>query len=656
MIKNFKQFLHALGIIAGIIVLTLILAMLGGYFYVHSPYFRHYASATLSHKMGRDVKLAGDISVLLRREPRIVLQQVIIGNSNWSKDPVMFSAERIEVALRVPPLLKLTLEIPELIIDKPKLLLEKNAKHQANWNFSQNPAALPLKAPTPDERSEIPLIGRLAISDGIIIYRDAARKIVSELHASTMTGKSGKDESLHISGKGSLQGKTFLLDIIGASVLQLRNSDEPYPFTLISSIGDTHVELIGAAKDPIKMEEVDIRMKLRGQDAANLFPITGIVLPPTPPYAVEGRLGYAGDHWEFRDFRGTMGSSDLKGTVAWYHKQHPPFLKGEVVSEKLDMKDLAGFIGADAMPGDETRVIPDKPMDISRLTAMNANVSFKGKQVKTPDLLDDFAMQVMLDNRVLKLHPLSFHIANGKIEANITIDARQDPPVITSETLFNRLSMTQLFEPLAERYGRENVTAGLIGGRATLEGRGKSLREMLGSANGTIGIGMEGGQLSRLLLELVGLDIFKATQLLLTGDSPVPINCLIGDFNVTSGDMQTRTMLVDTTVTTVQGEGSVNLKDESLNMTLHVYPKDASLLSLRSPIYIDGTLKQPSIHLDTKALATRGSIGTVLGVLLTPVGALLAFVETGLGKESQCAAYIHQLEQRTGGAIPKVGK
>lgn len=88
-------------------------------------------------------------------------------------------------------------------------------------------------------------------------------------------------------------------------------------------------------------------------------------------------------------------------------------------------------------------------------------------------------------------------------------------------------------------------------------------------------------------------------------------------------------------------------------MQIKVHPKDSTLISARAPINIDGTLSKPEVGVDTGSLAVRGGAAVALGALLTPIGSLLAFIEPGLGENSQCAAFLHELDKKTGGAIPK---
>ncbi len=636
-----------------ILAVLLIILVAGAYFYITSDAFGERAGKVASGKSGRvisleRVEIRGPVS-----EPRIILHQPKVGNPEWAKDPSMFEAERIEFTVRLSELLRLRLNLPELVLEKPKMALERQSAERKNWDFATNPASQALEAPAPENRFEFPVIGQMRINSGIMHYIDTPKKLDVTMDISTAQGEADKQENIVIKSEGTYQGQKFLMNATGASVMELRESKAPYPFSFKADVGQTHASAEGTVEDPVKLEGLDVTLDLKGASTADVYELTGILLPESPPYRIAGHLNKRGKIWTFNDFSGRLGSSDISGDIAWDAEKKPPFLKGKLVSRNLDLKDLAGFIGADEQPEDESRVIPDRRLKLDKLSTMDADVEFKGERVKTTNLLDNMVMKVKLDNKVLRFQPLSFDMADGKIKADIAVDARKEPPLTDVDVHFSRLSLEKLFAPLAKRFGEENVTAGTIGGRAQLKGHGASLRDILGGAEGTIGIGMEGGRLSRLLLELAGIDLFRAAGLVLDGDKPVAINCVVGDFDVNAGVMQTKTFLIDTDVTTSNGSGTVSLKDEALDMRFTVHPKDTSLFAARTPILVGGRLKKPSVGLDPAALAARGAAAAALGVLLTPIGALLAFLEPGLGEDSQCAKFVKEVDQKTGGTVPK---
>ena len=74
-----------------------------------------------------------------------------------------------------------------------------------------------------------------------------------------------------------------------------------------------------------------------------------------------------------------------------------------------------------------------------------------------------------------------------------------------------------------------------------------------------------------------------------------------------------------------------------------------------TPIDIGGTFKKPSFGLDTKVLVERGAATVALGVVLTPVGSLLAFIDPGTAKDSGLWQGAGDSEERAGGASRSEG-
>ncbi|HEY1097236.1 MAG TPA: AsmA family protein [Alphaproteobacteria bacterium] len=635
--------------------------------FLNSPLFEAFILHTASDSSGRQIKTTEKLDIDWGWPvTSIHVQNLNIGNFEKGSDPTMLSVERLDASFDWRPLFKGDLVFPEIVMDKPNLLLEKDKDGHANWEWTENAGgSASVEAIKPDGRDEFPAISRLVIRDGKFRYKDGVTKTDMNLIIDTVKGEADRDETLSLKGDGSWQGHDFKIDLKGGNIFQLTETDKPYPVDMTMSAGNTRATLKGTMLDPVKLKGMDIALTLTGKDAAELFDLIGMALPPTPPYDVTGKLSYETDIWNFKAFKGRMGDSDLRGSVTWDTRGDRPILKGDFVSNNLDFDDLGGFIGAtpkvetgETASAEQQRLatkqeaspflIPDTPLDISRLAAMDADVTFTGKKLISSSLpLDDFSMKVNLDNRQLKLNPIRFGTANGDIKAYLTVNARQEPVRIDGDFRFRRLMLKPIFEKLAEKFGTKNVSEGYIGGTAQLKGTGKSLRQMLATSDGTIGLGMEGGQISNLVIELLGLDVAQSLGLYLKGDEPVPIRCMLGDFNVNRGVMDVRHFVLDTTDTNITGDGRINLKDETLDMKLYSRPKDTSILSLNSPIGLRGTLKKPDIDLDLKNVAARGGVAAAVGALFPPAAAL-AFIEPGLGKDSNCALLMRDMQKHTG--------
>ena len=99
--------------------------------------------------------------------------------------------------------------------------------------------------------------------------------------------------------------------------------------------------------------------------------------------------------------------------------------------------------------------------------------------------------------------------------------------------------------------------------------------------------------------------------------------------------MDTRRLAFDTTDTVIYGEGRISLRDETLDLRLKPQPKDRSFLSLRAPLLVSGSFKDPAFRPDYKRVTLRGVAAAVLGSIAPPA-ALLAVFESGPGKDIAC--------------------
>lgn len=636
---------------ATIVAAALLVVVLGLVGFVALFDFSGFIQRKATGESGREVVLGGKTSIAWGRDTRITLRDLRVGNMEGGSDTHMVKADRIEVVVRLPALLRGRLILPEVTLENPDILFEKNARGQANWDFTKNPEGKAVDALTPDSRAEIPAIGRLRIDQGRLRYIDPAKRVDIDARLATIAGTLDEKEAIRIEGKGSFDAKPFTLDFTGGSILTLHDTNEPYPLKASVAIAATKAAVEGTVMDPLQLKGLDLKLNISGNSAADIFPLLGIALPPTKPYRLAGQLGLEEGVWKFSGFSGHMGKSDLSGNLSWDTKPERPLLTADFTSNTLDFGDLAPLVGATdakvAQAAKEDRVLPDMPLDISRLSAMDAKVRFTGKQIASGDLpLDNFFVNVDLEDRLLKLDPIKFGTARGEIAATMEINARREPVQIAGDFTFRKLSLAILFGEL-EKTLNASPAQGYIGGTAKLKGTGKSLRAMLGSANGNIGLGMEGGQLSNLIVELIGLDLAEAFGFIVGEDKPAKVRCAIADFAVRDGMMHSNAILIDTSDSKVKGEGTLNLKTEEMALRLKAEPKDGSILSLRTPLTVGGTLHKPSIGVEAERLAARGAAAGVLGVVFAPA-ALLAFVEPGLGKDGNCAGLIAEMNANTG--------
>jgi uncharacterized protein involved in outer membrane biogenesis len=395
---------------------------------------------------------------------------------------------------------------------------------------------------------------------------------------------------------------------------------------------------------------------------SDLYPLLGITLPPTAPYTLRGALHREGGRWAFHDFAGTVGKSDLGGTVDVDTSQKRPVMKAALVSKLLDLDDLAGFIGAKPnkggasrkAPDDKGGVLPDEPVDLERLNAMDAEATLKAERIRAPDLpIDKLDARLSLRHGVLRLHPADFRTADGHVVLNLTLDSTRKQANTKVDIQLQRLSLAKLMKDssFAEKSG------GLVGGSARLTGTGLSTHAILSTATGDAFIVMSGGQISALLVELAGLDVFEALGMLAEGDKPIPIRCVVADLKAENGRFSTDTLVFDTSDTKILGRGSVDMRKEDVDLLLLPEPKDFSPLTFRQPLRMTGNFKDLSVFPDPLKTDQRGVVAKLVNGVLTAVLGLLPPIDAGVGQDdANCHALIEAARNRGAPVPPADGK
>jgi AsmA family protein len=182
---------------------------------------------------------------------------------------------------------------------------------------------------------------------------------------------------------------------------------------------------------------------------------------------------------------------------------------------------------------------------------------------------------------------------------------------------------------------------GKIHGDIDLKGRGDNVAQMLGTSSGSVAMLMGSGEISNLLLEFAGLDGGEVFKFLMSGDRTVPLRCGAVAFDVNQGLMNARALVLDTADTVVYGEGQISLANEAMDLTLRPYPKDVSILSLRTPLKVSGSLAHPRFGPEKVTLA--GRLGVILGLgAINPLLGLAATAEPGPGKDANCGPALRE--------------
>ncbi len=647
----------------------------------------------VSTELQRPFAIRGDLGVNWLRQPdetgwrswvpwpHIHAEDIVLGNPANIPGDSMVTLQRIDASLAPLALLHKEVRIPRIWLKQPNVSLLSLANGDNNWTFNLANTENTNDKQKPSDWSVS--INDIVFDKGQIDFKDATLK--ADFHAvidplgkplpfSEVTGNAGTGDKPAAKTEDKPQlnvpeyvfgwkvdGKYKGEPLIGTGkiggMLSLKSSDNPFPVQADVRSGTTRVVLAGTLLDPMNLGELDLQLKFSGQSLGNLYGLTGVLLPNTPPYSTDGRLiarihQEGGALFDYQNFNGKIGSSDIHGNLKYVAAKPRPKLSGDLTSKQLLFTDLAPLIGADSNKeksnrGEKTRqpankVLPVEPFETKSWGVMDADVRFSAKHIQHGKSLpvSDLNTHLVLDNGLLLMDPLSFGVASGRLNSTIRLDGSKTPMVGRIDMRARRFQLKQLLPDVEQM----KSSKGQINGDVTLSGRGNSVAALLASSSGDLKILMNDGKISRSLMEILGLNVGNYIVSEIFGDDEVGINCVAADVNVKNGVATPRLFVFDTENAIINITGYVNFASEKIDLKIDPQSKGMRVLTLRSPLYVKGTFKNPDPGVEAGPLLVRGVAAVALGVLISPPAALLALASPSEGEENQCSSVLQKMK------------
>ncbi|KQY62384.1 membrane assembly protein AsmA [Brevundimonas sp. Root1423] len=624
----------AAGVALALIALVVVFLVLFDWNWLRGP-IGGWASA----RYDRDIELQGDLDVqLFSWTPSARIRQVRVGGPDWASEKDTLTVEDAVASVRLMPLLSGRVEMPLVEIVRPQVVLISTADGRKSWVLDPDkPDTGPMK---------LPPINRLVIRDGQVFLDEQGRNI--RLNA-TVNAREGSDGNagFHLDGRGTINGTPLTLMVRGGPFINIKR-DRPYGFKAeLSGVGTT-LTADGAITRPFDLGQFNATLGLRGRDLADIYLLTGITTPNTPPYRLNGKLTRNDNVFTFNDFSGRVGSSDLSGDLKVDKVGDRRRVEASLYSRLLDIDDLASVLGGTprvtasgdtvVTSGAPGKLLPDAPLNVERLRVMDGTLTYRAAQVKRNELdVRRVNLGARLKDGILNLDPVAFDFNRGELDGTARINANNKVPYSTADF---RLRGYPLESIIPARNGVPTVTGRAIG-RAKLEGPGASIHDFAANSKGTLSLVVPQGRMRAAFAELLGINVTAGLGKLLSGDTGTSeIRCAVADFTVSGGTATARTFVIDTTPVLAKGTGTIDLGAETMNLRIDGETKSPRLIRLWSPITIRGPLTAPKIGVDGGAIAGQVGLGTVLGALINPLVALLPFVDPGLAEDANCGALI----------------
>lgn len=545
--------------------------------------------AVVEETTGRTLAIDGDIGLSWTPRPTLTTNTVRFANAPWGSRADMATVGRLEVAVEVLPLLSGTLDVQRVSLAEVDLLLERNADGAGNWAFIDKDTRGGPGAGAGSGPASVPLLREVSLRDITVTWRPEPGGTAQTVQIATLDlVGDGPADPLDVTLEADVDGDAVTLNGTLPAVSEVLREGATLPIDVTGRLGDREIAV-----------------------AANL----------------RYGLGRDGALASVEADRLTVGldGQTVTGSASVALDGPRPMLRLALEADEIVLPAaVEGATEGAAAPGGDAALDAPLPFDLLSLADGDVDLAL-GRLTRGELTLTDIALKADLRDGVLTLDSFEALLADGRIEASGQVDTSGSTPRQSFTATWRGADFGRLAQDL---YGFDTLE-GRGDAALDLTASGASVGDMVAGLGGTAWIVAEEGRISNADWELIAEDLTAKFLPFVEDSDRGALNCAVGRWTLKRGVAETRILMIDSDRATIAGEGTVDLARERLDMRLVPKPKDASLVSLSTPILLTGPLRDPQISPDPLAVAK--GIGSMVGgaAVAGPFALLLPFVSPG---------------------------
>lgn len=617
---------------AAVLVVLVIAVAIAAPFFIPVDTYKDELVAAVRQSTGRDLKINGKVSFSLLPSLALEANDVAFSNPPGASAPDMAKLAKLQVQLKLFPLLSRRVEVDKLVLVDPVIALEVDKQGRPNWQFAQASAAgaarpavpqaaAPQPAPPPAASGGGSALSGITLDDvrlenGQVGYVDQRTGEKLQLDQIAMKlSLPNLDSPFKADGSAVYRGEKLSLSIALAnpraflegksSGTELGLDSKPISFGFKgSATGSTPAKLDGA----VDLKIPSLRNLAQWAGSPLNAPGTGF-----GQFMLSGKVSYAGTKIGFSEASLSLDQINAKGELALDTGGARPAVKGRLDVDKLDVNPYlppatqsastsssgasapGGGAGAGAGGGSgKATDWSDQPIDVSAL--------------KSADV--DFALSAnsLLYRKIqIGKSALGLHLKDGRLEADLTelalyqgagkgkmvVDGSGAVPAV--EAQFN-LSQVQV-EPLLKDVMDLDRLTGTGAFDMAVTGHGRSQREIVSALDGKGDLNLANGKIKGMNLVAMVKNIATAFQ---SGGSAqeTDFTSLSGTYTIQNGILHNNDLQLKSAELPMSGAGTIDLPHRSVDYK--ITPRVAGAVAV--PVVIKGPWDNLSYQPDLAGL------------------------------------------------------
>lgn len=595
--------------ILGTIVAVALLAAGGLAYLVYRLDIKGEVERAVENATGRDLTINGDVGVSYWPVLGFHAADDVLSNVQGARAPAFITADDIHIGVELAPLLNRQVVVRQLVLQRPRVALEVDAKGRPNWTLQ--PRVRRIAAPTAGAPPSPPIIDAsrttlrsIDITDGEVTYFDARHG----------TGWSVGDVDLHT----ALTALNQPMNVTGS----VRYNDKPV--TLDMDIGSPNAVIHAQATSlKVNLRSDLVTAAFEGQTPAASGSTAGTVHAYGPSlrqllawagaplqggvgyehYDVTGHVAIAGGQFAFDNAAFVLDQLSGRGDFSLSSLRGKPYLSGRLELFDFDLNPyISGRTPPQANPPaapapsapattapapgqtpqtPTAQIVvvqpPDRvidvatppgatPIDFSGLHAFNADLELVTHAVLVSHArLDSAHLTLVLNDGYLAATMQSLALYGGSGRGRFEIDARNPDARFTQDMTFDNLN--------AQPFLRDAINFSNIEGRAelaiNLTAHGRNQREIVANAKGRTHIELVSGVLHGVDLGGVSRTIRNALRgELIAPEARTPFQGFSANFAIANGMIASEDLSFNTPDLRIPGVGMVDFINRRLDLRI----------------------------------------------------------------------------------------
>ena len=586
---------------------------------------------------GREVTLAGDISLSLLPSVRLSVADVAFANADWAEEPHMAELDRLRVAVDPWALIGGEVKVERFVLDKPVIHLAVNAEGKGNWVFAGAGAGT-----APEEEAAAPAEGAggglgladlrledVRLIDGRVTYADAATGARYEITGVNLTlALETLDAPFHAEGAVTYNGETIEVDLDTGPPRDLMDGKRT---DLALSVDGAPLTLsYDGSLTNAPPRRLDGTLDLRIPSLKDLAAWAGSPIEAAPgtleTFELAGEVTAKGDTYAFAANTLKLDKISGQGKVGVNLAGARPALTGNLDLAALDVTPYMPPPTEGAAPEGESQADDgaeagaaeagaaeagasewsDDPIDLSGLKAADVDFDIASEGIKAREItVGSSKLSIVLNDGRLQADLAELNLYEGQGEGRVVVDGQGEVPGLQAR--FD-LRDVQAHPLLRDAAGFERLEGtGAI--RFDVAGAGRSQKALVNDLDGEGAIQFRDGAILGLnlaqMLRNVG-GAFKRTEETQKTDFAE----LSGTFTIENGLLRNDDLLMLNPLLRVRGAGQADLPARTVNYrvtpkavaTLEGQGGDAERKGIAVPVIVEGPWHDVAFRPDLKGM------------------------------------------------------